>query len=181
MGARVRSKREFSREDYFDFLYFLAFKKRGYRGLAKFLFEYPFKWYLLLDENRVYDGIEIRKYYLCDELGYLPDDIDVDNVEIFTPQISVLEVLVGFANRINRDLIRGKRVADLVWMFVNNLGLVEIWDDFEKNPLHSPYEKGGKILENWMSGIDFGLFDIEKSHLSRPLWEQVMVWIDKNR
>ena len=70
------SRRRYSKTEYFEFLYDMAFTSDKYYELAKVLHGMDYIWYNLMDENTMYNGIEIRKYYLCDELGYMPEEID---------------------------------------------------------------------------------------------------------
>ena len=95
--------RKYTEEDYFNFLYDLAFTSEDYISLAKLLHNMDFEWVLRLDENRADDGIEIRKYYLADKNGYLPDTIDVDDYireVMFINQLESEEIPFG-----GRDII----------------------------------------------------------------------------
>ena len=138
------SRRFYSEEDYFNFLYDLAFENDDYFLLAKLLHSIPFEWVLRMDENRVDDGIEIRKYYLADKNGYLPKDIDVDDY-IFPKTPSVFEVWVGFSNKICRDMCSNWEIYELINMFLENLEIkVGNWGIKDKEDFVK------KRVEDWM-------------------------------
>lgn len=171
MGIR---KRLYTEEDYFNFLYDLAFRDDDYILLAKLLHEIEYVPYLRMDENRIDDGYEIRKYYLADKNGYLPDYIDTDDI-IFPEHPSVLEVWVGFSNKICRDMSRDLEIWGLIRMFCENLGiLVENWGIGEER------ENIINTVKMWMSG-DFNLnifgelgnFDENCA----DLWSQASLWL----
>ena len=127
-----------------------------------------------MDENRIDDGYEIRKYYLADKNGYLPDYIDVDDI-IFPERPSVLEVWVGFSNKICRDMSQNLEIWGLIRMFCENLGIfVENWGIGEER------ENIVNTVKMWMSG-DFNLnifgelgnFDENCA----DLWSQASLWL----
>lgn len=159
------SKRRYSKTEYFEFLYDFAFTSDKYYELAKVLHSMDYIWYNKMDENRMYDGIEIRKYYLSDDLGYMPDDIDEYDEYIFPANPSVLEVLVGFSNRLCRDILNWK-VSKLIRIFLENLNLYKKCTDDDYI-----YE----TVEMWLNG-DISIFgeDVPKS---TDLWSQASLWM----
>lgn len=159
------SRRRYSKTEYFEFLYNFAFTDRKYYELAKCLHNIDYIWYNKMDENRMYDGIEIRKYYLSDDLGYMPDDIDEYDDYIFPSNPSVLEVLVGFSNRLCRDILNWK-VSRLMKEFLENLNLNKKCTDEDYI-----YE----TVEMWLNG-DISIFgeDVPKS---TDLWSQAAIWM----
>lgn len=162
MGGR----RRYSKTEYFEFLLDLGFNGADkYYDLAKILHEIDYIWFNRMDENTMYNGIEIRKYYLSDELGYMPDEIDEYDEYIFPANPSVLEVLVGFSNRLCRDVLNWK-VSKLMKMFIENLGL-------DKNRKNSTDVR--EIIFEWMEG-DISLFGIDVPK-STDLWSQAAVWM----
>ena len=164
MGGR----RRYSKTEYFEFLLDLGFNGADkYYDLAKILHEIDYIWYNRMDENTMYNGIEIRKYYLSDELGYMPDEIDEYDEYIFPSTPSVLEVLVGFSNRLCRDVINWK-VSKLMKMFIENLGL----DKNVRND-HNIYE----TVDMWMNG-ELSIFG-DVSTTSTDLWSQAALWMQK--
>lgn len=170
-----RGRRKYDAEDYFNFLYDLAFDSDDYISLARYLHGVDYRWHLRMDENRKFDGIEIRKYYLSDDLGYMPSDIDVDDEYIFPENVSILEMLVGFSNRICRDLTSEYEVCDIVMGILDRCGiLVENWIFGEKE------RSVEKVIKVWISGIEkaklFGIGGFEEM----DLWTQANIWLDKN-
>lgn len=164
MGGR----RRYSKTEYFEFLLDLGFNGADkYYDLAKILHEIDYIWFNRMDENTMYNGIEIRKYYLSDELGYMPDEIDEYDEYIFPSTPSVLEVLVGFSNRLCRDVLNWK-VSKLMKMFVENLGL----DKNVRND-HNIYE----TVDMWMNG-ELSIFG-DVSTTSTDLWSQAALWMQK--
>jgi len=162
------SRRRYSKTEYFEFLYELGFgSNKRYWDVAVELHKIDYAWYNLMDENRMYDGIEIRKYYLSDELGYMPDDIDEYDEYIFPSEPSVLEVLVGFANKLCRDILNWK-VSRLPKKFLGNWGINE----------RSTKEEIKDAVLSWENG-ELGIFGDEVC-LDDDLWTQAMAWINKN-
>lgn len=165
MGER----RKYTKTEYFEFLFDLGFGGANkYYDLAKELHKIDYIWYNRMDENRMYDGIEIRKYYLSDDLGYMPDDIDEYDEYIFPETPSILEVWVGFANRLCRDILDW-RVDKLIKMWVKELGL-------EKCLSHFPTFK--ETIDDWMNG-EIYIFPIKSGDLGQnnDLWTQAAIWM----
>jgi hypothetical protein len=162
----MSGKRRYTKREYFEFLFNLGFDGADkYRELAKILHNIDYIWFNRMDENTMYNGIEIRKYYLSDELGYMPDEIDEYDEYIFPSTPSVLEVLVGFSNRLCRDVLNWK-VSKLMKMFISNLELDRrVTDD------HCVYE----IVDMWMYG-ELSLFG-DVSTTSTDLWSQAAIWM----
>ena len=167
----MAKRRNYNKTEYFIFLYELGFKNDKYWDLAKCLHNIDYVWYNRMDENRYYDGIEIRKYYLCDDLGYMPDDIDQYDEEIFGEGVSVLEVWVGFANRLCRDILNWK-VCKLVEIFLGNLGIDYLTD---KKWGIGEQEKVENIIYRWENG-ELGIFG-DEIDLKKDLWSQAAEWM----
>ena len=162
----MSERRRYSKREYFEFLFDLGFNGANkYYELAKILHKIDYIWINRMDENTMYNGIEIRKYYLSDELGYMPDEIDEYDDYIFPQTPSVLEVLVGFSNRLCRDVLNWK-VSKLIKMFINNLEL-----DWRVTDDHNIYE----TVDMWMNG-ELSLFG-DLSTTSTDLWSQAAIWI----
>lgn len=159
MGER----RKYTKTEYFEFLFDLGFGGANkYYDLAKELHKLDYIWYNRMDENRMYDGIEIRKYYLSDDLGYMPDDIDEYDEYIFPDTPSILEVWVGFANRLCRDILDW-RVDKLVKLWVKELDLKS--DDNLR-----------AIIDDWMDG-ELNMFGLDKSQNTQDLWSQAAIFM----
>ncbi len=161
MGKR----RNYTKNEYFEFLLDLGFGSDKYWDLAKELHNLDYIWHDRMDENRMYDGIEIRKYYLSDDLGYMPDEIDEYDEYIFPSSPSVLEVLVGFSNRLCRDIL-GWEVKKLVKLWMKNLEIYSVNCD---------REFVRESVREWLNG-EICIFG-EKSQESTDLWSQAALWM----
>lgn len=161
----MSERRKYSKTEYFDFLVDLGFNGADrYRELAKTLHNIDYIWFNKMDENRMYDGIEMRKYYLCDELGYMPDDIDEYDDYIFPATPSVLEVIVGFANRLCRDVLNWK-IFRLIQIFLGNWGIGE----------RSSTDEIESTIIAWENG-ELGIFG-DNIDLDLDLWSQAAAWM----
>lgn len=162
----MKERRKYNKTEYFEFLYDLAFgDNRKYWDVAKDLHKLDYIWYNIMDENRMYDGIEIRKYYLSDDLGYMPDEIDEYDDYIFPSNPSVLEVLVGFSNRLCRDVINFK-ISKLFKIFLGNWGI-----GYKSN-----FDEIKSAVLSWENG-ELGIFG-EGISTDLDLWSQATAWID---
>lgn len=162
----MSERRKYSKTEYFDFLVDYGFNNNRYRDLAKVLHNIDYVWENRMDENRMYDGVEIRKYYLCDELGYMPDDIDEYDDYIFPPTPSVLEVLVGFSNRLCRDVLNWE-VPKLIKIFLGNWGI-----DYK-----SDKDEIKSAIIAWENG-ELGIFG-ENINTDLDLWTQATLWMQE--
>ena len=167
--------KKYNKHAYFRFLYVLAFGyESGWEEVLNTLRHIPYVWRDRMDENRKYDGIEIRKYYLSDKLGYMPDGVDVYDEDIFGRDISVLEVLLGFANRLCRDFLVGYTVEEVFCMFLKNLGILGENGDYIVNEEAIEY-----IIEQWeMGDPEYCIFYVDGLGETGDLWNQAMRWIN---
>lgn len=93
-----------------------------YSKLLSFLFTQDFYWSIPMDENRYFDGMELRNQFE-EETGCIID----------TPtDCSVLEVMIALAGRMEdvmADDDYGDRTAKWFWEMIHNLGLRCMTDD----------------------------------------------------
>jgi hypothetical protein len=151
-------------DDYFNFLYFFAlgskYKHDKYlKDICWRLHHIDYYWTLKMDENRMYDGEEMRKYYLADDNGYLSDYDDIYDPDIFPQKITVFEVLVGFSNRLRRDVSRSfpnsKNKWGIIGVMLSNIFLV-----LESKKSGEIGENLESIIDNWMRTGELGvIFD----------------------
>jgi len=99
-----------------------AYNTNDYSLLIEKLFNTEFVDPSGLDENRIYDGLELRSEFtesIGEHLYYLIDNLD--------EKCSVLEMLIGLARRWDRDVMYdpyiGDRSCDWFWIMMSNLGL----------------------------------------------------------
>lgn len=168
MGAR----RKYTAESYFNFLYSLAFNKIGYEELAHELDSIVYNWRLPMDENRMYDGYDIRKYYLCDELGYLPDGVEIydGDGKLFSQEPTVLEVMVGFANRIYTDITDDYSVDEWIWLWLRNLDIIDENGRYDIDDVV-------KCIKKWESGASIFFYgEVERK---KHLWDQCIEYLNE--
>lgn len=117
---------------------------RSYWLLMKDL--YRTKYYSLIehDENRAYDGMELREQYLSQN-GYLHYDID--------GECSMLEMLIALARRMDFETTdpydleeADDHTAYWFWEMIDNLGLIKFDDD-------SYVELDGQTYVDWYLDI----------------------------
>jgi len=135
------------------------------------------------DDNRIGDGKDLRTKY-CSENHILPTD------EIYEAGASVLEVLIGLADRMDDQLYEpfvDSRSSVWFWEFISNLGLAGFKDDM----WYGKRSEGVtlEVLETWMdrkydkSGIG-GIFPLLEPNQSDQrkveLWYQLMAYLDEN-
>lgn len=118
---------------YFDWLFDHAMagrpKKRNYTKLLKYLHSRMFHWAIPMDENRYFDGIDLRDEFFdwC-----FSEDIVLtveEQEKIDRRFVSVLEVLVALARRCEYDMVGDDLLGDRgAWFMrmISNLGLTEM-------------------------------------------------------
>ena len=113
-----------------------------YSNLAGYLFDYKFRWVLDHDKSRAVDGQDLRYYFGC-EIG-INDYIDIGRSD----WASVLEVLVAFAMRIERQVMGdddlGDRTATWFWEMMRNLSLAKMTNDSFN------LDEVNRILDVWL-------------------------------
>lgn len=123
--------------NYFEYLCSMARlslpRYRKYRGLLRHLYSVQFRFIHPMDENRVFDALDLRKEYF-----------NTDNVG---GNASVLEVLLAFSRRIETEIMSEDpdkdRIERWFWVMLDNLGLL-------KTGIYDSEEEINKILDIWM-------------------------------
>lgn len=98
-------------------------EKDSYNLLLRKLWLKKFYYILPMDQNREKDGMALRKEFK-EDFG----DEFTDYSSIESNGCSVLEMMIGLANRINKQIIR-KSVAYWFWKMIDNIGLWDCTDD----------------------------------------------------
>ena len=115
-------------EEYFEWMY-QEVDGKGKRKLLERLDSIRFYAIHPLDENRVFDGLAVRKKF-C-EYANVPES--VMNIKMEGVECSVLEMMFGLAIRaedtIMADEDYGDRASMWFWIMVKSLGLYEMTDD----------------------------------------------------
>ncbi|SFU32976.1 hypothetical protein [Butyrivibrio sp. INlla21] len=123
--------------NYFEYLCSMARlssqRYRKYRGLLRHLYQVEFRYIHPMDENRVFDAIDLRREYF--------DRGDVGDTA------SVLEVLLAFSRRIETEIMSDDpdrdRIERWFWVMLENLGLLE-------DGIYDSEEEINRILDIWM-------------------------------
>ena len=104
--------------DYFLWLCDLVAPSDRYRNLLYILYNIPFYWSVLWDDDRNTDGLRLRDIYA----EHTPVSSSIP-----TGDASVLEVIIALAicieDQIMHDPLYGDRTSEWFWMMLSNLGL----------------------------------------------------------
>ena len=121
--------------EYFDWLYDLAcddlYSSRiSYRRLLSHLHDTEFKIVIPRDENRAFDGIDLRRRFALYQ-GY-DDSYDIV-LSMLSGPCSVFEMIMALAIRCEENFMddpsRGNRTQQWFWGMIRNLGLGSMTDD----------------------------------------------------
>ena len=140
--------------------------------LIRYLYEHQFRWQFTLDENRAAGGMNLRRSYAYDN--------NVDICDIQTGPCSILEMLIGLADRMT-ELMPG----DLFYCFgilLTNLNLVQF------NDSHFDEGRVNYILNTWLdrkydsqgNGSLFPLKSYDGDCRNLDIWGQMNAWIAEN-
>lgn len=186
MGKIRMYDKKYMNDKYLDFLYSLVKKKSTkytYRKLFDQLFETDFYWDLELDANRATDGIAIRSIF-ADKHPAAVGTVGFD--EINKCGCSVLEMLLGLANRMNGDVNFNtdnlKKISANFWILLNNLGIGDSDDIvYDRDKV---YEVLNTLLnreydEDGTGGL-FPLKNAEKDQKKVEIWYQMQSFLIEN-
>ena len=168
---------------YFEWLFDIVCGGRyinvSFRKLLMFLHDTEFTFSIAKDENRAYDGIELRRRFGLMN-GYSEEQIEG---YLFGP-CSVLEMMVALAIRceetIMDDTEYGDRTGQWFWKMISNLELSSMSDDmFDKKYatyvinrfLNREYEPNGKGGLFTINNCDEDLRNVE-------IWYQLCWYLD---
>lgn len=155
----------------------------SYIRLMKVLFSVPFIAHLEMDMNRVMDGLQMRRDYQDAEMM---DDRD----GYFDSDVTVLEVLIALAERINDELdwnpYRDQTVV-WFWEMLANLGLDGLDDESWKDPDSTLL--AGDIIDIWVDrrydrdgfGGIFPLRNPSNDQRDVEIWYQANAYFLENR
>lgn len=142
---------------------------RRYTKLTKLLHSIPFRYSVLLDENRISDVMDMR--------------IEFDSFALFPEEVSVLEVMVALAQRCFYSILddgTGDRVPEIFQLMLNNLDLLGCTDD----NFHELYARQNidtfldrKYSRDGKGGL-FYIPNAEQDMREADLWYQAMWYID---
>lgn len=153
-----------------------------YSKLLDTLFRIPFRSYIYMDNNRMEDASDMRFDYIS-ELFNSKEDTSI----IEDRYISVLEVLIALAIRMEKDILcdpmsENDHSSDHFWVFLRNLGVENDTNDdyFEENVR--------KKCEIWMTreydfngnGSIFPLKGNKNDARKMEIWTQMNIYILEN-
>lgn len=154
-----------------------------YRKIFRIMLDTPFKWTIENDDNRAYDGLELRLKWSDSNGGYWEEWMSED-------ECSMLEMMVALALRCENDIMYdeefGDRSHEWFWAMMDNSGLLELgFMDLKGEFLRKKvvqilrrinersYKKDGK------GGLFVAHF-CDEDFREVEIWHQMGVWIREN-
>lgn len=153
-----------------------------YKYMLDILENSEFKAYIMLDQNRIGDGVSLYE-------NFYPGH--KDSLYFGRNECSVLEMLIALAYRcddIMSDQQKGCRVMDWFWRFVNNLGLGEYTDELVASNPELYLNEMHQIVNNFVErrynydgkGGIFPLKNPPGDERKTEIWYQMMAWLNEN-
>lgn len=153
--------------------------------LAQLLHDIPFRFTVPNDDNRVGDAKAMRENFA----DFHSDFSDYTVIDV--KDVSVLEVLVAFAERIDTCIMRGIEERDVdrsgfwLWLMLDNLGISEYDDDCWNLQTHRDAKRRIDIFldREYDSLGRGGLFPLENSKKDQrtvELWYQMNEYFTAN-
>ncbi len=153
---------------------------RNYGVLLRFMYNMEFEYIIPLDENRAYDGLNLR-YLFSTEAPYNYNDI----LNALDEPCSILEMIIGLAHRIETDITCEPdgidRTSEWFWQMISSLGLEDMTDsnfnsdkviDILRRFLNRRYAKNGQGGLFTVENYDRDMRDIE-------IWYQANIWLNE--
>jgi hypothetical protein len=151
----------------------------SYDGLFQRMHETEFLWIVSRDDNRVADGLEIRKEFLDSAIHRIQK---MSVLESFMETgVSVLEVLIALSRRVR--FLAGGDTLFWTWQLIENLGL-----NHASDPLtNSKSEKVDEILDTliWRTysydgrGGFFPLNEPREDQTKIEIWNQMNAYVNE--
>lgn len=169
------------KQRYFDWLCCMAgscseSEFRSHRKVLRVMHETPYRSDNPFDENRAYDGIDLRDQFV-EECGVSERELDD------LGDCTVLEALVALAVRIEMQIMEddvvGPRTARWFYAMLSSLGLAEMYDkNFDEYVVRA-------VLETWLDGrysfdgdgSPFYVPDYNGDIHKRDLWGQAHAYL----
>jgi len=166
-------------EEYFEWMY-QKIEGKGYRSLLWELYREDFYALMELDDNRIYDGLELR-YKFGDECNIPKVVID----KIFKgDNCSVLEVMIALAIRIEETIMSdsdfGDRTSMWFWIMIKSLGLYDMTNKNFDNR-HVMEVVDAFLTRGYEPNGEGGLFtvnDTNKDMRDVEIWYQMCMFFD---
>lgn len=178
----------YENESYFDWLYRLGFEKcTNFRNLASILHGIVYFPVNAKDEDRVLDGLELRKCY--ESATKRPANAFYDPILTRQMSCSMLELIIGLANCIDQNVMwdsdKGNRTTDWVYRMLRNIGLDGCTDDYSIEEMEEYVKKKCQIFVSRTYSFDgsgglFPLLHPVEDQRKLPLWYQMQNYLMEN-
>jgi len=154
----------------------------SYNLLLEHLHSQEFSWFIPNDDNRAYEGKNLREKY-CNEIG-----IDY-HCEDFDYECTMLELIIGLAYRCESMLVDRRdslSVREWFWKLITNIGLEDCSDDVYYNMGAVDYIEvviDRIISRTYQRSGNSGLFPLKKSKKDQrkvELWYQMSEYLVEN-
>lgn len=157
--------------EYYRWLYSLV-DDSNHSILIKYLYQIPFRWQFVLDENRAAGGFNLRRKYAYENA--------IDIQDVGNGPCSVLEMLIALSERMTEILTMD--IYDWFWDLIKNLKL-DRFDD-----AHFDERGVNYILNVWLdrhydshgNGSLFPLREYSGDCRNLDIWGQMNAWISEN-
>ena len=165
--------------DYFNWLYDKV-DGQGYMHLLDELYGTTFKWFVPNDDNRAFEGLDLRDEFIDAHKYYDPTVSIADGC-------TMLEVLIGLARRCESIADSSNMtMRDWFWKLIDNLGLSECtdsgflrnWDEYVVDK-KLDYLIGRKYDRNGEGGL-FPLKHSKNDQRKVELWYQMSEYLVEN-
>jgi len=152
---------------------------RKYSRLLETLYSTEFTYKILLDVNRIKDGIDLRKDYLREmELLTWPEYLE-------QKPCSVLEMMVALANRIEIDIMSdpdiGNRASEWFWKMIDSMELLDMTND-NFNDDYVDFILSRFLNREYDANGRGGLFTIKSRNVDMrriEIWYQMQYYLDE--
>ncbi len=144
---------------------------RTHWNLLRLLYTEPFTWWVLNDDNRAQDGVDLRQEFFAESRVGRDESWEV-------LECDVLELLVGLSRRLS--FITGETRETWFWIMIENLGLYQYNDSVD-----IPVETVRDVLERLVCRTydddgNGGLFPLRNPTVDQrkvELWYQMSEYI----
>jgi hypothetical protein len=149
--------------------------QKTYFELLGQLHSKEFVWVVPNDDNRIYDGVDLRNSFLSENLLHDPEPLELNNLPI-----SILEIIIALSNRL--EFITDRAAGVWAWQLIVNLGLAKMTDPLSQRQA----ETIDDVLEtliwrtyqpNGVGGL-FPLAASTKDQRKEEIWYQMHHYLD---
>ena len=150
---------------------------RSFWLLSVQMYQTEFTWTVPNDDNRVWDGRDLREEFLAEEE-------DIRNALWLSEECSMLEMLVALGRRVSFES-QGEPY-DWYWEMITNLGLYSCNDDSYDDSMSEHVDSVLQVLieRNYGKGGKGGLFPLrkpDKDQTKVEIWHQMSSYLLEKR